>query len=195
MEDLSTPERIYKRDGNLILRTAEIDDATMISEYFQVNREYLKPWEPIREDAFFERTGWAQRLIKLNELHKMGLGYYCLLINADTNEMLGTISFSNLSRFPFYACNVGYSLAEKAQGHGYMRRGLSMAKDYMFDVQNMHRLMAGYMPHNERSAGVLEHLGFVREGFAKDYLQINGKWEDHILTALVNPNWEDRRNI
>ncbi len=48
---------------------------------------------------------------------------------------------------------------------------------YMFDVQNMHRLMAGYMPHNERSAGVLEHLGFVREGFAKDYLQINGKWK------------------
>lgn len=58
MEDLSTPERIYKRDGNLILRTAEIDDATMISEYFQVNREYLKPWEPIREDAFLrEQAG------------------------------------------------------------------------------------------------------------------------------------------
>ena len=91
MEDLSTPERVYKHDGNLILRTAQIDDASMISEYFQTNREHLKPWEPTREDAFFEREGWAQRLIKLNELHKMGLGYYCLLINADSNEMLGTI--------------------------------------------------------------------------------------------------------
>ncbi|MFA0464898.1 30S ribosomal protein S5 alanine N-acetyltransferase, partial [Vibrio sp. 10N.261.45.F1] len=91
MEDSSTQQRIDKRDGNLILRTAEIYDASMISEYFQVNREYLKPWEPTREDAFFDRADWAQRLIKLNELHKLGLGYYCLLINADSNEMLGTI--------------------------------------------------------------------------------------------------------
>ncbi|MEZ9564551.1 ribosomal protein S5-alanine N-acetyltransferase [Vibrio artabrorum] len=193
MEDLSTPERVYMRDGNLILRTAEIEDASMISEYFQINKEHLKAWEPTREEAFFKREGWAQRLIKLSELHKMGLGYYCLLINADSNEMLGTISLGNLSRFPFYACSVGYSLAERAQGQGYMRRGLRMAKDYMFNVQNMHRLIATYMPHNERSAGVLKHLGFVREGFAKDYLQINGKWEDHILTALVNPNWQDKR--
>ncbi len=51
MEDLSTPERIYKRDGNLILRTAEIDDANMIGSTFKLT-EYLKPWEPIREDAF-----------------------------------------------------------------------------------------------------------------------------------------------
>ena len=65
MEDRSTPERLYKRSGNLIVRTAEIDDASLISGYFQANREHLKPWEPTREEAFFERTGWAQRLIKL----------------------------------------------------------------------------------------------------------------------------------
>lgn len=191
IEDRSTAERLYKRSGDLIVRTAEIDDAAMISRYFQENREYLEPWEPKREPVFFERNGWAQRLIKLNELHKMGLGYYCLLIHAETNEMLGTLSFSNLSRFPFHACNVGYSLAEKHQGHGYMRRGLAMARDYMFETQNMHRLMASYMPRNEKSAAVLASLNFEREGFAKSYLQINGRWEDHILTALVNPNWRD----
>ncbi|MBW3694844.1 30S ribosomal protein S5 alanine N-acetyltransferase [Vibrio sp. T187] len=193
MEDLSTSEKAYMRDGNLLLRTAEPKDADMISEYFTANRAFLKPWEPAREDVFFSSIGWAQRLIKLNELHKMGLGYYCLLIDAETEKMLGTISFSNLSRFPFYACNLGYSLAESAQGHGYMRRGLSMAVQYMFDHQNMHRLMAGYMPRNKRSEAVLQHVGFEREGYAKDYIQINGKWEDHILTSLINPNWEDKR--
>lgn len=148
--------------------------------------------EPTREEAFFERTGWAQRLIKLNELHKMGLAYYCLIINAETNEMLGTVSFSNLSRFPFHACNLGYSLAKDAQGNGYMRKALRMALDYMFEVQKMHRIMAGYIPHNERSAAVLQHLGFEKEGFAKDYLLIDGQWRDHVLTSLINPNWEDK---
>lgn len=192
MEDRSTPERLYKRSGNIIVRTAEIDDASLISGYFQANREHLKPWEPTREEAFFERTGWAQRLIKLNELHRMGLAYYCLIIHAETNEMLGTVSFSNLSRFPFHACNLGYSLAKDAQGNGYMRKALRMALDYMFEVQKMHRIMAGYIPHNEKSAAVLKYLGFEKEGFAKDYLLIDGQWRDHILTSLINPNWRDK---
>ncbi|MFH4499494.1 ribosomal protein S5-alanine N-acetyltransferase [Vibrio diabolicus] len=190
MEDNSSSIAVHKLDGDLLLRTAEIGDADMIAEYFQANREYLKPFEPKREEAFFSVNGWLQKLIKLNELHRMGLGYYCLLVRASSGEMLGTISFSNLSRFPFYSCNVGYSLAEKAQGHGYMRRGLTMACDYMFNVQKLHRIQAGYMPHNKRSEAVLEHLGFNREGYAKDYLLINGEWQDHVLTSLINPNWQ-----
>lgn len=190
MEDNSSSIAVHKLDGDLLLRTAEIGDADMIAEYFQANREYLKPFEPKREEAFFSVSGWLQKLIKLNELHRMGLGYYCLLVRASSGEMLGTISFSNLSRFPFYSCNVGYSLAEKAQGHGYMRRGLTMACDYMFNVQKLHRIQAGYMPHNKRSEAVLEHVGFNREGYAKDYLLINGEWQDHVLTSLINPNWQ-----
>ncbi|HHX8510769.1 TPA: ribosomal protein S5-alanine N-acetyltransferase [Vibrio diabolicus] len=190
MEDNSSSIAVHKLDGDLLLRTAEIGDADMIAEYFQANREYLKPFEPKREEAFFSVNGWLQKLIKLNELHRMGLGYYCLLVRASSGEMLGTISFSNLSRFPFYSCNVGYSLAEKAQGHGYMRRGLTMACDYMFNVQKLHRIQAGYMPHNKRSEAVLEHVGFNREGYAKDYLLINGEWQDHVLTSLINPNWQ-----
>ncbi|MGS6583540.1 ribosomal protein S5-alanine N-acetyltransferase [Vibrio diabolicus] len=190
MEDNSSSIAVHKLDGDLLLRTAEIGDADMITEYFQANREYLKPFEPKREEAFFSVNGWLQKLIKLNELHRMGLGYYCLLVRASSGEMLGTISFSNLSRFPFYSCNVGYSLAEKAQGHGYMRRGLTMACDYMFNVQKLHRIQAGYMPHNKRSESVLEHVGFNREGYAKDYLLINGEWQDHVLTSLINPNWQ-----
>ncbi|EJS2608350.1 ribosomal protein S5-alanine N-acetyltransferase [Vibrio alginolyticus] len=190
MEDNSSSIAVHKLDGDLLLRTAEIGDADMIAEYFKANREYLKPFEPKREEAFFSVNGWLQKLIKLNELHRMGLGYYCLLVRASSGEMLGTISFSNLSRFPFYSCNVGYSLAEKAQGHGYMRRGLTMACDYMFNVQKLHRIQAGYMPHNKRSESVLEHVGFNREGYAKDYLLINGEWQDHVLTSLINPNWQ-----
>lgn len=53
----------------------------------------------------------------------------------------------------------------------------------------MHRIMAGYMPSNKRSEAVLMKMGFQREGYAKNYLLINGKWEDHNLTALINPDW------
>ncbi|KFN17466.1 hypothetical protein JM66_20365 [Aeromonas bestiarum] len=38
-----------------------------------------------------------------------------------------------------------------------------------------------------RSGALLERLGFEREGLARDYLMINGRWEDHVLTARLNP--------
>ncbi|MBY7810150.1 ribosomal protein S5-alanine N-acetyltransferase [Vibrio fluvialis] len=191
MEGYNTSGHVFKTDGEIILRTAEFDDAARISNYFTVNRDYLKPWEPKREEAFFSELGWQQRLIKLSELHKMSLGFYLLIIDADSDEMLGTISFSNISRFPLYACNVGYSLAEQAQGKQIMTRALKMACDYMFNEQNLHRVMASYMPHNKRSEAVLQRLGFVHEGQAKDYLLIDGQWQDHNLTSLVNPNWKE----
>jgi len=58
----------------------------------------------------------------------------------------------------------------------------------MFNHFNIHRVMATYMVTNDRSQALLERLGFEKEGYAKSYLNIAGTWEDHILTALVNPS-------
>ncbi|WP_282176552.1 ribosomal protein S5-alanine N-acetyltransferase [Vibrio nereis] len=192
MERVSTPQRVFEQDEDIILRTAEPMDGKLISDYFIANREHLREWEPVREEAFFTESGWTQKLIKLNELHKMGLGYYMIITESETGQMLGTISFSNISRFPFYACNVGYSLGKEAQGRGVMTRALRMAVNYMFSIQNLHRIMAGYMPRNKRSEAVLHRVGFIKEGFAKDYLLINGRWEDHNLTSLINENWKGK---
>ncbi|GAB2659153.1 ribosomal protein S5-alanine N-acetyltransferase [Vibrio panuliri] len=192
MSQISTPQQVYELDGDILLRTADVTDAYMIREYFVANKAYLKPWEPTREAEFFSLSGWTRKLLKLQDVHKLGMGFYLLIIDKPSGSMLGTVSFSNLTRFPFYACNVGYSLGEGAQGKGIMTRALTMAVNYMFTQHNMHRIMACYMPHNERSAAVLERLGFVREGYAKNYLLIDGDWRDHITTSLTNPNWQPK---
>jgi len=178
------------RQHGLRVRTATPEDASMIAAYFVANREHLRPWEPIREEAFFEVSGWAQRLVKLHELHRMALAYYLLIIDESSGEMLGTVSFSNISRHPFHACNVGYSMDANCQGRGTMKKALKVACEWMFKEQNLHRIMAAYIPSNLRSERVLESAGFLPEGFAKDYLLINGEWRDHNLMSLLNPNWK-----
>lgn len=68
-----------------------------------------------------------------------------------------------------------------------MREVLEVGIAWAFDELGLHRLMANYMPRNERSARLLASLGFEREGYAKRYLQIAGAWEDHVLAALIAP--------
>jgi ribosomal-protein-alanine N-acetyltransferase len=34
---------------------------------------------------------------------------------------------------------------------------------------------------------LLRALGFEREGVARSYLKIAGKWEDMVLNSLINP--------
>lgn len=70
-----------------------------------------------------------------------------------------------------------------------MTEALELLIPYAFGPLNLHRIMANYMPRNRRSARLLKRLGFRIEGRAPDYLQIAGRWEDHILTSLVNQKW------
>lgn len=173
----------------LKIRLIDNKDSARITAYYQKNRAYLQPWEPLRDENFFLPVGWEKRLLQLTELHKHNLAYYFVITMKDSDDIIGVINFSNLVKHPFHACHVGYSLAEDYQGKGIMHRALDAVAEWMFEEKQFHRIMAAYMPRNKRSGKVLEDLGFEKEGRAKEYLLINGKWEDHILTAKTNHNW------
>jgi ribosomal-protein-alanine N-acetyltransferase len=82
---------------------------------------------------------------------------------------------------------MGYALAATAQGKGYMTEAGRAGIDFIFSQVRLHRIMANYMPNNVRSAAVLKRLGFTIEGTARAYLYLAGKWQDHVLTSLTNP--------
>ncbi len=181
---------IIFQQNDMVLRLAELSDAEALAHYFVKNQHYLEQWEPKREPEFYTAQGWTQRLTKLIELQRHSLAFYWVLVCQREHQILGVISLGNISRFPLYSCNVGYSLDENAQGRGLMRTMLSKVCQWGFKEQNFHRIMANYMPHNYKSGAVLKAVGFEQEGMAKAYLLINGQWQDHILTSLINHQWE-----
>jgi ribosomal-protein-alanine N-acetyltransferase len=77
------------------------------------------------------------------------------------------------------------------EGRGFMSEALRGCNAFVFGTLRMHRIMANFRPENDRSRALLQRLGFTEEGFAKDYLFIDGGWRDHVLTALVNPAYDD----
>lgn len=88
----------------------------------------------------------------------------------------------------FQATYLGYQLDRAHVGNGLMQEALVAMIQYVFQELQLHRIMANYVPTNERSARLLRRLGFSVEGYARDYLFLDGVWKDHVLTSLPHPN-------
>ena len=176
---------------HLLLGLASQEDIPAILNYYTENKIYLTPFYPIWAKNFFTYEFWQKQVENNIDgfINDISLKLF-MIPKTKQNKIIGSINFSNFVRGTAQYCNLGYSLAETEQGKGYMSEGLEAAIKYVFQELNMHRIMANYMPHNQRSGNLLKRLGFVVEGYARDYLLINGKWEDHILTSLTNSNYD-----
>jgi ribosomal-protein-alanine N-acetyltransferase len=158
-------------------------------DFYRVNRDHLKQWDPPRPAGFYTETYWRDTLTRwrAEQGEERSLRLWIAAKDAERGPLLGTVSFSRLVRGPFQCAGLGYALAAAAQGQGLMQEALRTAIDFMFEERGYHRLEANYRPENARSGRLLAHLGFVVEGYARRYLLIDGDWRDHVLTSLTRP--------
>ncbi|MBO9541074.1 GNAT family N-acetyltransferase [bacterium] len=176
--------------SRLVLRLAAPADVPAILAFFEENRAHLSPYEPARSADFYTPARWVDQVRRNQEEFEAGQSLRLFVFLRDRpSQVIGSVNFTAIQRGVAQMCNLGYALAAEAQGHGYMAEALEVAIAYVFETLNLHRIQANYMPRNQRSGNLLKRLGFVTEGVARDYLQINGRWEDHILTSLTHPHW------
>ena len=177
-----------------ILRSGSADDAEAIVSFYRENQEHLQPFDPVRPPHFYQPEFWRRQMQERDARPGSG-GSFRLFVcpKAEPERIIGNIGFSNFVRGVGQYCTVGYSIGKEFEGEGIMHEALSAGIQYVFDTLNLHRIEANYMPHNVRSARLLKRLGFVVEGYSRDYLRIGGKWEDHVRSALLNPDWRDEQ--
>ena len=109
-----------------------------------------------------------------------------VFLKNNLSKIIGTIAFSNIVYGPFLSSYLGYRLDEHENGKGYISEGIKTGIRYVFDELKLHRIEANIVPHNIRSIEVVEKLGFKLEGRSEKYIQINGKWEDHLHYVMLN---------
>jgi ribosomal-protein-alanine N-acetyltransferase len=172
------------------LRLAAESDVPQLLAYRRDNADHLEPFEPVRTADHFTEAFWLGKVESDRQQFEAGLAVRLYIFAPGPGAaVLGMTAYSNIIRGPFQACFLGYALAANQQGKGLMTEALRLGIDYMFGEMHLHRISANYLPHNTRSAAVLKRLGFTVEGYARDYLLIEGRWQDHILTSLINPAW------
>lgn len=164
----------------------DVQDAAILQSYRKGNRSHLAPWEPSRDGGYASPSNMQEVVRERWRQYVDGTAVHLCALDTD-GSMVAECNFTNIVRGPFQACTLGFSVARASEGRGLMTTVVRTGVGIMFDDYGLHRIMANHMPRNERSRRVLERCGFVREGYAKAYLKIAGRWEDHILTALVNP--------
>lgn len=182
---MELPELRTARCALTVLRP---ENAQLLLRYRTDNAAHLARWEPAPDPTLgsLERATVekAERSLKAIE---DGTAVQFLALDATTGAMVAMCNFTHIMRGPLEACYLGYSVAQDRQGQGLMAEVVQTGIDYMFGPCGLHRIMANHMPSNTRSAALLQRLGFEREGIARQYLKIAGRWEDMVLTARINP--------
>lgn len=161
--------------------------ACLMLDFYLRNREHLRPWEPVRDESFYTLDHWRQRLRDGYSQYFDGSAVQLVALDPEGERVIATCNFTHIMMGMFKACHLGYAIDKEHEGQGLMQEVVGAGIEYLFNELGLHRIMASYMPANLRSGALLERLGFEREGYARDYLMINGRWEDHVLTALINP--------
>jgi len=168
-----------------VTRLVTPDDAPVLAELLQVNRDFLAPWEPIRDDDNYTVEGQRATIRSALERHRQGITVPHVIL-AEEGRLVGRITLNDSVRGPFQSCHLGYWLGVAANGRGLATAAAREMIRVAFEEQGLHRIQAGTLLHNVRSQRVLERNGFVRFGVAPAYLNISGTWQDHALYQLVN---------
>ena len=157
--------------------------------------EFLVPWEPtwasdhLSRKSFTNRVYWAQRSLASGSAVPM------FLIRREDEELLGAITLDNIRRGPAQAGTLGYWIGARFARQGYMREAIEAMVHHAFQALDLSRIEAACLPENAASRGVLEKCGFKYEGVAQSYLQINGRWRNHVLYANLRSDRRGRTEI
>ena len=173
-----------------VTRLVTQDDAPVLAELLRVNRDFLAPWEPIRDDDNFTVEGQLAAITSALERYRQGITVPSVILDED-DRVAGRITLNDIVRGAFQSCHLGYWLSAAANGRGLATAAVRDMIRVAFEELGLHRLEAGILLHNVRSQRVLERNGFARFGVAPAYLNIAGEWQDHALYQIVNESRSD----
>ena len=171
-----------ERPGGLTLRVRTEQDAAALAAAYVRNRGHLAPWDPTRTEEFFTEEGQLARTRELLALRDLDSGLPLVLVDGD--EIAGGIDLSNIVRGAFQSAMVGYWLDRAHTGKGLASTALTAVLDAARGF-GLHRVQAATLLANHASQSVLTRAGFERIGVAPDYLQIAGRWQDHVLFQRI----------
>ena len=192
---LGSRRKIKLETERMTLRPPVHGDFREWSALRRESQGFLTPWEPtwnsdhLTRKSFTNRVYWANRSIA-NETD-----IPLFLTRRADGALLGAITLSNIRRGPAQAGTTGYWIGQPYARSGYMREAIAAVVHYAFETLDLSRMEAGCLEENKPSRQLLEKCGYKYEGVAQSYLQINGRWRNHVLYANLRHDRRGRTDV
>jgi len=156
------------------------------------SEKFLGPWEPERVKNFYSLQSFKARIKWSKNKHLENKALPVFIFRREDEALIGAITLDNIRRGPSQSGSVGYWIGEPFAKKGYMSEALYSIVFHAFRELDLSRIEAATLPENKASRRLLEKVGFKYEGVAQSYLQIAGRWRNHVLYSLLR---KDRRGV
>ncbi len=163
------------------------DDAEALAGLARTNRGFLAPWEPSRSENWYTSEGHRAGILEALDRHAQGWTLPHVIVDADDGgRIVGRMTLNGIVRGPFLSCSVGYWVGAVDNGRGLATAAMGAVKRVAFEELGLHRIQAETLLDNAASQVVLSRHGFVRFGMAPAYLNVGGRWQDHVMYQVLN---------
>jgi ribosomal-protein-alanine N-acetyltransferase len=170
---------------DVVLRPPQMGDYLEWAALREASRDFLTPWEPTWPPDDLTRASFRRRIRRYFEDQRGDLAYPFFILRKSDNVLVGGLTLANVRRGCAQACSLGYWMGQNHARRGYMTAAVRAAIPFAFETLRLHRIEAACIPGNLASIRLLDKTGFKREGFARQYLCIDGVWQDHLLYARL----------
>ena len=192
---LGAARRVRIETERMTLRLPQHGDFRAWSTLRDQSAPFLTPWEPVWAADHLSRKAFTSRIYWANRATSQGTALPLLLTRREDAALLGAITLDNIRRGPSQAGTLGYWIGQAHARQGYMREAILSVVHHAFTVMDLSRVEAACLPENAASRGVLEKCGFKYEGVAQSYLQIAGRWRNHVLYANLRNDRRGRTDV
>jgi [ribosomal protein S5]-alanine N-acetyltransferase len=173
-------------DGPAVyIRPPQMHDRRQWVELRRASRDFLVPWEPTWPEDGASAAAFRRRYRRFSDDWNSRTGFAFFIFEQRTDALTGGITLSNVRRGVAQSGTLGYWMGQPFTRRGYMFQAVGLVLLFAFETLGLHRVEAACMPPNEASRGLLRKLGFREEGIARQYLCINGLWQDHVTHAIL----------
>jgi ribosomal-protein-alanine N-acetyltransferase len=181
---ISDPTPAVAGEG-VVLRVPQMTDCSEWVALRETSRDFLTPWEPTWPADDLTRASFRRRIKRYSEDHRNDLTYSFFIFRKQGDVLVGGLTLANIRRGCAQSGSLGYWMGAPYARQGHMTAAVNAIIPFAFGTLNLHRIEAACIPANVASVRLLEKTGFKREGFARQYLCINGAWQDHWLYARL----------
>jgi ribosomal-protein-alanine N-acetyltransferase len=173
------------RAARVMLRAPALSDFAQWARLREESRSFLAPWEPIWPVDDLTKLAFRRRIRRYQREIRNGTGYPFFIFSPDEETLLGGLTLAQIQRGVTQSAVLGYWMGARHAGKGLMSASVRAVIGFAFDTLHLNRIEAACLPHNAASTALLEKVGFSREGYARKYLCIDGRWQDHVLYGLI----------